>query len=370
MQRTTLLSSAAAVLAAGALACGSEPPSSPLAPAAAPRLAAAPHTAVRGITDLGTFGWQHGFGLEINDAGDVAGRTDAGPPNAPTATRAVFWSARTGPVDLGTLGGANAETRALNNHGTVVGVAQKPGDAPFQRHPTVWNVRAGAVETTELGPFVQGQAEDVNDRGVVVGWSALTLTGPPTAFRWTAREGIETIPPLGGPRSQATGINGAGDVVGNSTVSPSPPFVDHAVVWWRDGTATDIGTMGGNTSARSINDLGEVAGFGQPCPTCQPHAFYWSRETGIVDLGTFGGFRSFAFEIDDHGRVAGFYETPGGIRHAFVWTLAGGKVDLPTLGGMDSSTGSINARGQVTGRATDASGVSHAVIWQLGPARP
>ncbi|HYH83699.1 MAG TPA: hypothetical protein VEX86_28145 [Longimicrobium sp.] len=368
MKRTTTFAFAAAVLAAGVLACGSEPPSSPLAAAAAPRLAAAPHTAVRGITDVGTLGWQHGFGLEINDPGDIAGRTDVGPPNAPTATHAVFWSARTGPIDLGTLGGVSSETRALNNHGTVVGLAQKPGDAPFQRHPAVWTVRPGGVETVELGPFVHGQAEDVNDRGVVVGWSAAAVNGPPTGFRWTARDGIETIPPLGGPRSQANGINGAGDVVGSSTVSP--PFVDHAVVWWRGGQVTDIGTMGGNTLARSINDVGEVAGAGQPCPGCPFHAFYWSRGTGIVDLGTFGGTRSFAFEIDDHGRVAGFYETPGGVRHAFVWTLEGGKVDLPTLGGADSSTGSINARGQVTGRAEDTFGVSHAVIWQLGPARP
>ena len=367
MKRTPLLPSAAAVLAAGALACGSEPPSSPL-PAAAPRLAAAPHTAVRGITDVGTLGWQHGFGLEINDAGHVAGRTDLGPPNAPTAMHAVFWSARTGPIDLGTLGGTSSETRALNNHGTVVGLAQKPGDALFQRHPTVWTVGPGGVETRELGPFAHGQAEDVNDRGVVVGWQAPSPTGAPTAFRWTERDGIVPIPPVGGLRSQANGINRAGDVVGNSTVAP--PFVDHAVVWWRDGTVTDIGTMGGGAGARSINDLGEVAGFGRPCPSCQFHAFYWSRSTGLVNLGTFGGVRSFAFEIDDHGRVTGFYEMPVGVRHAFVWTLAGGKVDLPTLGGADSSTGNINARGQVTGRAADASGTSHAVIWQLGPAKP
>jgi probable HAF family extracellular repeat protein len=369
MKRITLLSIGAAVLA-GALACGVEPPSSPLAADAAPRLAAAPHTAVRGIIDAGTFGWQHGFGLEINDPGDIAGRTDLGPPNAPTATHAVFWSARTGPIDLGTLGGVSSETRALNNHGVLAGFAQKAGDTFFQRHPTVWTLRAGAVETTELGPFAHGQAEDVNDRGEVVGWSAASPapTSPPTAFRWTARGGIVPLPPLGGPRSMAAGINGAGDVVGSSTVAP--PFVDHAVVWWRDGSVTDIGTMGGPTSARSINDLGEVAGFGQPCPGCQPHAMYWSAAAGIVDLGTFGGVRSFAFEIDNLGRVTGFYETPGGIRHAFVWTRAGGKVDLPTLGGADSSTGSINARGQVTGRAADPSGVSHAVIWQLGPARP
>lgn len=363
--RPTLLAFAPVLLAAGALACGAEPPSSPVS--AAPRLAAAPHTAVRSIQDLGTFGFQGAFGFEIDDAGEIAARGETGPPNA-LATRAIYWSAHTGPVDLGTLGGAQSDTRALNDHGTVVGLAMKPGDVFSQRHPVVWTVGPGGVTVTELGPFVNGQAEDVNERGVVVGWSSLTVNGPPTAFRWTERDGIHPIPPVAGPRSQAAGINEAGDVVGSSTVSP--PFVDHAVIWRRDGSVTDIGTMGGSTTARSINDVGEVTGFGSPCPACQPHAFYWSPATGIVDLGTFGGFRSFAFEIDNHGRVTGFYETPGNVRHAFVWTLAGGKVDLPTLGGASSSTGNINGRGQLTGFAQDGSGVNHAVIWQIGPAKP
>lgn len=367
MRHTSSIHPAALLLAAAALGCGGESPS---APAAAPavRRDAAPNTEVRQTMDLGTFGWQHGFGFEINDAGEIAGRTDLGPPNAPTATRAVFWSDRTGAVDLGTLGGASSETRALNNHGTVAGLAQKPGDAAFQRHPTVWYVRPGGVETVELGPFAQGQAEDVNDAGVVAGWSAATVFGPPTAFRWTADGGIDPIPPLGGPRSQAFGINQAGDVVGSSTVAP--PFVDHAVVWWHDGQVTDIGSMGGNTMARSLNARGQVVGAGQPCPGCGFHAFYWSRQDGLIDLGTFGGTRSFAFEIDVRGRVAGFYETADGVRHAFVWTQEGGKVDLPTLGGDESSSGSINGRGQVTGRAEDAFGVEHAVIWQLGPDSP
>ncbi|HEX8907481.1 MAG TPA: hypothetical protein VF771_21730 [Longimicrobiaceae bacterium] len=368
MHRSTFLSPVALVLALAASGCGGDTPS---APAAAPpaRVSAVPNTGVREVTDLGTFGFDHGFGFEINNSGEVAGRTDLGPPNAPTVSHAVFWSTLTGPVDLGTLGGPGSEARALDDHGTVVGFAQKPGDAFFQHHPTVWRVGPdGAVETTELGPFPQGQAEDVNDGGVVVGWAAASTTAPPVAFRWTADGGIVSLPPLGGPRSQAFGINAAGDVVGSSTVLP-PPFADHAVVWWSDGTVTDIGSMGGNTAARSINALGQVVGAGQPCPGCQFHAFYWSAEDGIIDLGTFGGFRSFAFEIDNRGRVTGFYETPG-VRHAFVWTKEGGKVDLPTLGGAESSTGSINGRGQLTGRAADATGAEHAVIWQLGPAAP
>lgn len=368
MCRTIVRSSTAAALLLAALGCAGDTPSAAPSAAPPPALSSIPHSTARSIQDLGTFGWDHGFGFEINDRGEIAGRTDMGPPNAPTAVHGVFWSPRTGVLDLGTLGGAVSETRALNDHGLVVGLAQKPGEMFIQRHPTVWKVHGGSVvETIELGPFGQGQAEDVNNRGTVVGWSAASPFAPPTAFRWSERTGIEPIPPLAGPRSMAAGINEAGDVVGNSSVSASPPFIDHAVVWWKNGGVTDIGTLGSNTTARSINDHGEVVGFGQPCPGCPQRPFYWSAETGILDLGTPPGARSFVFEIDNHGRVAGWYETPPGVPHAFIWTLAGGRVDLPTLGGAISSTGSINGRGQVTGRAQTPSGAVHAVIWQLGP---
>jgi len=375
MTRGSLPSLSLALLTLAVLGCepGAPVVSSPSDPPPGP-FVAAPNVTVRSTTDLGTFGLDHGFGFEINDAGAVAGRTESG-LNCANFCRAVFWSQRTGPIDLGTLGGASSETRALNNHGLVVGFAQKSGDVLFQGHPVIWYVRPSGVEMLELGSFVGGQVEDVNDAGVVVGWSTPVL--PPalsvqTAFRWTAREGLTVIPPLAGTRSTALGINNAGDVVGLSSVGAGP---DHAVIWRRDGTVTDIGTLGGNASARSINDRGEVTGHSRLCvgpPPCSPlqHAFYWSAADGMIDLGTFGGVQSFAFEIDNHGRVTGRYDEADGTLHAFVWSKATGKVDLPTLGGLGSSTGSINARGQMTGRAQDASGVFHAVIWQLGPATP
>ena len=364
MHRTALFPSAAAVLALAALGC-SEPPSAP-ARAGLPTalLSSSRPIAVGGITDLGTFGWQHAFGFDINDRGEVAGRKDMGDPNAPDSTHAVFWSPRTGPIDLGTLGGTRSDARALNNHGMAVGLAQKPGDGFFQAHPAVWKVDRAQVEVIELGPFVHGIAAGVNDQGVVVGFFAASPTGPPTAFRWSETHGLTAIPPLGGSRSQAGGINHAGDITGSSTVAPGSPM--HAVVWWRNGTVTDLGTLGGNTQGVAINARGEVAGFGTPCPTCQPEAFYWSAETGIVGLGTFGGFRSFVFGIDDGGRVAGWYQTADQVRHAFVWTLEGGKVDLPSLGGPSTASGGINNHGQLTGRSEDAAGVWRAVIWELG----
>ena len=137
MNRTALFPSAATMLALAALGC-SEPPSAPERAGPPPALlSSSPDVTVVGMTDLGTFGWQHGFGFDINDRGEIAGRTDMGDPNAPDSTHAVFWSPDTGPVDLGTLGGTRSDARALNNHGLVVGTAQKPGDGSFQFHPTV-----------------------------------------------------------------------------------------------------------------------------------------------------------------------------------------------------------------------------------------
>jgi probable HAF family extracellular repeat protein len=322
--------------------------------------------AVRSVTSIGTLGWDHGFGFEISESGEIAGRTDMGSAFTPSRTHAVFWSARRGAIDLGTLGGPSSETRSLNNHGMVSGMAQKAGDSFFQRHPTVWIVGPHDVQTIELGSFAHGQAEDVNDQGDVVGWSAASPapSSPPTAFRWSQHDGLTTIPPIAGPRSRALGITGAGDIVGASTVGPLSP--DHAVIWKKDGTVVDIGTLGFSAEARSMNDVGEITGLGRVCPTCPFHAFYWSAADGIIDLGAFGGTQSFAFEIDNHGRVAGRYDTAGSVQHAFLWSKATGKIDLPTLGGPSANAGSINPRGQITGRAQDSHGVFHAVIWQLG----
>ena len=363
MPRTTRYSSIFALLALILAGCVQDNPAAPRSPPSA-ELSATPHTYVRSLTDLGTFGALHGAGFAINDGGEVAGQRNTGLSHP----RAVFWSPRAGAVDLGTLGGLGSQAVGLNNRGMIIGHAQKPGAAPWpaQRHPVVWTVSRDGVQILELGPFANGRADDINERGVVVG-SFSAITGPPTGFRWSRQDGVTPIPPLGGPSSMARGINEAGDIVGTSTVAPPPPFVLHAIAWWRDGTITDLGTLGASTTAMSINERREVVGFGEPCPGCPAHGFYWSEATGMIDMGTFGGVSSTAFDIDGHGRVTGTYVTADSVQHAFLWTLAGGKVDLPTLGGPGSLSGNINGRGQMTGGAEDAAGIGHAVIWQLGP---
>jgi len=62
---------------------------------------------------------------------------------------------------------------------------------------------------------------------------------------------------LGGNDSSARGINDIGQVVGSSKTSSGEK---HAFLY-ENGTMTDLGTLGGNTSiAYGINDIGQVVG--------------------------------------------------------------------------------------------------------------
>src|SRR3989442_14533195 len=73
---------------------------------------------------------------------------------------------------------------------------------------------------------------------------------------------------LGGPVSEAYGVNDVGQVVGGtSTVS----VAGHAFLW-QDGAMTDLGTLRGDGgSAPDINDLRQEVG-GSSTPAAGDHA--------------------------------------------------------------------------------------------------
>ncbi|MEP7346312.1 MAG: hypothetical protein ABI877_13665, partial [Gemmatimonadaceae bacterium] len=58
-------------------------------------------------------------------------------------------------------------------------------------------------------------ATAISDDGLVVGYS-LTAAGEAHAFVWTAARGMLDIGTLGGASSVATGVDGAGRVVGDA----------------------------------------------------------------------------------------------------------------------------------------------------------
>lgn len=107
---------------------------------------------------------------------------------------------------------------------------------------------------------------------------------------------------LGGNYSFAQDVNDRGSVVGYSETSWG---ADHAFLW-RRGRMIDLGTLGGRSSyATAINNRGEVVGYSDTGSGLL-HGFLWRRGR-MVDLGTLTGGpydSSLACDINNRGVVA------------------------------------------------------------------
>ena len=168
------------------------------------------------------FRWTEGTGLQpvpvaegeevyfadVNRRGDVAGRFCCG--------RATYYGmflleASGAFHDIGGVTDANAGANALNAHGVVVG-SDQPEDvgSPYLLAPVVWSSGQGLRVLGSLGGDY-GFANDVNDRGEIVGGST-TVPGDccaTNAFSWTERGGMADLGP-----GRAHAISERGTIVG------------------------------------------------------------------------------------------------------------------------------------------------------------
>jgi probable HAF family extracellular repeat protein len=208
-------------------------------------------------------------------------------------------------------------------------------------------------------------ARGINNAGQVVGNSSLT-SGYATLWDGATTTGFST---LGGYGSAALAINDTGQVVGSSYPLPrwNDPYTDEPrAALWNGGTVTDLGgSLGGITSyAHAINNTGQIAGWSYIANN-SIQAILWNGGTATV-LGTLGGSESKAWGINDAGQVAGWSYVNHTAIHATVWdgtTIT----DLGTLGGSWSGAAAINNAGQVAGysQTTGDAGV-HATLWNGG----
>ena len=210
-----------------------------------------------GMTDLGALYPNGGsWAFSVNASGLVAGISDLDDHRI----RAAVWDGFGTIQDIGTLGGDDSEGFAINDAGQVVGRADL---ANGSSKAFVWDAESGMRPTGPEG----STAYDINNIGCVVG--AFGLAGEIHAFRWT--EGGE-IEDLGGPNGQfgvwgeATDINDSGLVVGWSKFSD---VYFRALLWDGDGQMSDLndlldesGTGWTLASAEAINNLGQITGTG------------------------------------------------------------------------------------------------------------
>lgn len=175
--------------------------------------------------------------------------------------------------------------------------------------------------------------------------TSLSLCGAP---RFT----VTDIGTLGGPTSACLFINNSGHVIGRADTASGET---HAFLW-RNGSITDLGTLPGGTYSEGnfVNERGEVAG-GATLPNGDFHAVVW-RQGVITDLGTLpGGNFSVAILMNSRGDIVGFGSSANGDR-GILWRN-GQIIDLGILdGGTFSSAILISESGRIAAFGDNANG--------------
>ncbi|HEX4332760.1 MAG TPA: hypothetical protein VH040_11520 [Usitatibacter sp.] len=287
------------------------------------------------VVDIGTLGGPGSYGAAVSDAGYVVGCADL----AGGAAHAFLYDGQM--HDLGTGGGdADGSSCALAvNDRAVAAGRSSSGDL------VVWS-------GTSVAPIgVKGTVGGINDFNVVVG-SAIA-SGSTRAFVY-ANGQLTTIG--GDAAGEATAVNLQGQVTG--TLS------GHAFLY-TNGATQDLGTLGGFSGAKGLDDLGRVVGMSTDS-NGTPYPFLWSKGAMQAMPGPSG---SGAIDIDDAGLVIGSAEgTYGYYLDGGTYTRLDTLPAVVAKGWRHLEPTGVNNRGWIVGTATDGAGNLRAFL--LVPSRP
>jgi len=143
------------------------------------------------ITDLGALSGGSSFGRGINDAGSIVGYASiAARKSGTTVNHAVLWTPQMDGsyaiTDIGTLGGPTAVGLDINEAGQVAGWGDVKTKGAVYQHAFIWTQAAGL---TDLGTLPAGCCSvglAINEAGTIAGWG-ITLSGTSHAVLWVNR---------------------------------------------------------------------------------------------------------------------------------------------------------------------------------------
>jgi probable HAF family extracellular repeat protein len=206
--------------------------------------------------------------------------------------------------------------------------------------------------------------DGMNDLGQLVGWY---IAEPQRALLYSNGQFQDISSWLGGVHSNATGINDAGQIIGQTVFKIRPYVREPLALLYSNGTLTVV-APGDQSFAEAINQSGQVVGL-YVDQSGHGMAFLYSNGTSKA-LGTLpGNTDSLAWGINDKGQIVGetyLTGSPEQLNQAFLYQN-GQMTKLPAPEGTDNSEAMrINDKGQVLVNWTTATNQQRQYLYNAG----
>lgn len=269
----------------------------------------------------------------INDHGQVVGTKDGN----------AYIYDEDGLRYIDTFAGTEGQAVDINNAGIVVGYSKY---SRYEQYVFVRDITDGTGYTIiDFSTYNRPTRLHINNAGQISGYRDRRGIGD-DAFVWDSQCGLILLDPNNVGGSYALSINDNGQIAGNVD-GDSYYGSGQACIWDIDyqnesGPVVEIRKLvtpdGFFSRATEINNSGTAAGYiGRIFPIKTTQAVVWESDNTITFLGSLGGDKTEPMSINDRGEVVGWSETGQMYslstpqRHAFIRDRERGLIDLNDL---------------------------------------